>query len=131
MAKWGEFKILTGQPHMINSDDIDAFLFEDDFDWFQNECMKTAIYPKQQGLSYTALGLASEAGEYAGKIKKGLRDGEFNDQAAASELGDVLWYVATAAQELGYDLSEIAHEVIRKLRDRQERGVLKGSGDNR
>jgi NTP pyrophosphatase (non-canonical NTP hydrolase) len=102
-----------------------------DFEWFQQECLKTAIYPKQQGLAYTALGLASEAGEYAGKIKKGIRDGTFDDEAAAAELGDVLWYVATAAHELGYELDEIAYGVVKKLRDRAERGVIKGSGDNR
>lgn len=116
---------------MINDTDIEALSWTSDFDWFQNECQKTAIYPKQQGLAYTALGLASEAGEYAGKIKKGIRDGTFDDVAAAAELGDVLWYVATSAHELGYTMDEIAHGVIKKLRDRQQRNVLKGSGDYR
>jgi len=116
---------------MINETDIDALSWTSDFDWFQNECQKTAIYPKQQGLAYTALGLASEAGEYAGKIKKGIRDGTFDDVAAAAELGDCLWYIATSAHELGYTLDEIAHGVVKKLRDRQQRNVLKGSGDYR
>lgn len=124
MAKWDISK-------MINETDIDAMMHKTDFEWFQEECLKTAIYPKQQGLAYTALGLASEAGEYAGKIKKGIRDGTFDDKAAADELGDVLWYVATAAHELGYDLDELAHNVVKKLRDRANRGVIKGSGDNR
>lgn len=116
---------------MINETDIEAMVGKSDFEWFQEECLKTAIYPKKHGLSYTALGLASEAGEYAGKIKKGIRDGTFDDKAAAAELGDCLWYVATAAHELGYGLDEIAYAVVRKLRDRAERGVIKGSGDNR
>lgn len=104
---------------------------DNDFDSFQKEAMATAIYPKSQGLTYTALGLASEAGEYAGKIKKEIRDGSIDDKVAAAELGDVLWYVAAAADALGYDLSEIANGVIAKLADRQARNVLKGSGDNR
>lgn len=127
MAKWS----VQEESTMINETDIDALSWTSDFDWFQNECQKTAIYPKQQGLAYTALGLASEAGEYAGKIKKGIRDGTFDDVAAAAELGDCLWYIATSAHELGYTLDEIAHGVVKKLRDRQQRNALKGSGDYR
>jgi NTP pyrophosphatase (non-canonical NTP hydrolase) len=129
MAKWAMYD--EEDEPVINETDIEALAWTSDFDWFQNECQKTAIYPKQQGLAYTALGLASEAGEYAGKIKKGIRDGTFDDVGAAAELGDVLWYVATAAHELGYTMDEIAHGVIKKLRDRQQRNVIKGSGDNR
>lgn len=124
MAKWDLDK-------MINETDIEAMTDKTDFEWFQERCLETAIYPKQQGLAYTALGLASEAGEYAGKIKKGIRDGTFDDKAAAAELGDVLWYVATAAHELGYDLDEIANGVVKKLRDRAARNVIQGSGDYR
>jgi len=130
MAKLNLSK-LEGTTKMINETDIEAMMFKGDFEWFQEECQKTAIYPKRDGITYTALGLASEAGEYAGKIKKALRDGEFDDQAAASELGDVLWYVAMAAHELGYGLEEIAQDVVSKLRDRAKRNVIKGSGDNR
>ena len=101
------------------------------FDTFQTECKKTAIYPEEQGLSYTALGLAGESGEYADKIKKYMRDGTLDDRGAMRELGDVLWYVAMAADELGYDLSEVAFECLEKLRSRKDRGVLGGSGDNR
>lgn len=128
MAKWN---IPDKDMIMISHDDIEALMDKTDFEWFQDECLKTAIYPKQQGLAYTALGLASEAGEYAGKIKKGIRDGTFDDKAAAAELGDVLWYVATAAHELGYELDEIAHGVVKKLRDRAARNVIQGSGDDR
>lgn len=102
-----------------------------EMDQFQEDCLKTAIYPKEVAVSYTALGLASEAGEFAGKVKKWIRDGRIDDQAAAAELGDVLWYVAAAADALGYDLSEIAEGVLTKLADRKERGVIQGSGDNR
>lgn len=127
MAKWS----VKEESNMINDTDIEALSWTSDFDWFQNECQKTAIYPKQQGLTYTALGLASEAGEYCSKVKKGIRDGEFDDKTAALELFDVMWYVAMSAHELGYDLDEIAHLGIKKLRDRQQRNVIKGSGDFR
>jgi NTP pyrophosphatase (non-canonical NTP hydrolase) len=100
---------------------------------YQQTAMDTAVFPKtgQNALLYTALGLASEAGEYAGKVKKLLRDAQFSRQDAVSELGDVLWYVAAAADALGVDLAAVADKNIAKLRDRKERGALRGSGDYR
>lgn len=100
---------------------------------YQKLALETAIYPRNEktALTYTALGLASEAGEYAGKVKKLLRDAEFNKAAAAAELGDCLWYVAACADALGIDLQDVALDNINKLRDRKARNVLGGSGDNR
>jgi NTP pyrophosphatase (non-canonical NTP hydrolase) len=48
-----------------------------------------------------------------------------------AEIGDVLWYVARLADELGIDLEEIATYNMNKLLDRLNRGVIQGSGDNR
>ncbi|MBU4141821.1 hypothetical protein KKE99_03030, partial [Patescibacteria group bacterium] len=49
----------------------------------------------------------------------------------AKELGDVLWYVSQIASELGLSLEEAASENLKKLFSRKDRGVIKGSGDNR
>ena len=101
------------------------------FDAYQDFTDSTAVYPARLGLEYTALGLASEAGEFAGKVKKAIRDNTYDADAMAAELGDVLWYLARAAAELDIHLSDIAKENIDKLKSRKDRGKLKGNGDNR
>lgn len=109
-----------------------------DFDEYQKMTRKTAIYP-QMGLTpilYTSLGLASEAGEVAGKVKRIIRDDESKpskercDEIKA-ELGDVLWYCARLADELEISLSDVANGNIEKLLDRLDRNVIKGEGDIR
>ena len=85
---------------------------------------------------YLTMGLASEAGEVAGKVKKALRDEGGNisqerSMAIADELGDVLWYVARLADELGWDLNQVARSNLKKLADRKARGAIGGDGDNR
>lgn len=102
-----------------------------EFDAYQDFTDETAIYPEEKGLEYVALGLASEAGEFAGKVKKMIRDNKYDLDAMVAELGDVLWYVARAAAELDLHLSDIAQENVEKLKSRMERGKLKGSGDDR
>lgn len=103
---------------------------------YQEAAKASAIYPRTCAVEYVTLGLVSEAGEIAGKVKKILRDkqGDFTADdviAIGFELGDVLWYISQLATELGLDLADIAAGNIDKLRDRQERGVLGGSGDKR
>ena len=106
-------------------------------DLYENLAGQTAIFPKDKALEYLALGLTSEAGEVAGKVKKLIRDGEdvegfeLKKIAIASEIGDVLWYCAMMAKEVGVPLNTIMQENLRKLHDRKERGTLQGSGDDR
>ncbi len=108
-----------------------------EFETYQRESRQTAIYPAiGHAVVYPTLGLANEAGEVAGKIKKIFRDkgGVFGDaerEALKGELGDVLWYLAQVATELELSLDEIATANIAKLRSRQVRGTLGGDGDNR
>lgn len=76
---------------------------------YQAAAKETAVFPPDSGIVYTALGLVSEGGEVADKIKKIIRDqgGEFSDEAREAikkELGDVLWYVAGLAWELGFTI---------------------------
>ena len=100
-------------------------------DFYEERASLTAIYPKEKALEYLALGLTSEAGEVAGKVKKLIRDGKGDKKAIASEIGDVLWYCAMLANELGANLGKIMEDNLYKLNDRKTRGTLQGSGDSR
>lgn len=102
---------------------------------YQEKALETAVYPEQYKVIYPALGLNGEAGEVAEKVKKVLRgDSQLTDTRRddiALELGDVLWYVATCAHDLGYSLDDIAKMNIKKLSMRQKKGLLGGNGDHR
>lgn len=103
---------------------------------YQQKALETAVYPKEYKIVYPALGLTGEAGEVSDKIKKIIRDNncEITDdkkREIAKELGDVLWYIATLANDIDYKLEDVAQMNYDKLHSRQLRGMLGGSGDNR
>ena len=78
------------------------------------------------------LGLVGEAGEVAEKIKKKIRDGEkVTSDEIIKELGDVLFYTTALANYFLSDIGVVMEMNITKLDDREKRGTLKGSGDNR
>ena len=111
-------------------------MFVETFDQYGDETGKTAIYPEDKALEYLSLGLVSEAGEVAGKVKKIIRDkdGQMGDEDIsdlASELGDVLWYLSELTAHLGLSFGFVARANLAKLRDRQKRGAIGGSGDHR
>lgn len=103
---------------------------------YQAAALQTAVYPEQMRIIYPALGMNGEAGEVADKVKKVIRDNNLDfdaekREAIALEIGDVLWYCATLAHDIGYSLEQIAQMNIYKLASRKKRGTLSGSGDNR
>ena len=107
-----------------------------EFDRYQQLARATKIYPEKYNIIYPTLKLAGEAGEVAEKVGKVLRDnnGEFSDEKIfeiAKELGDLCWYIANLASDLGLSLNTIAEQNIQKLIDRKVRNTLHGSGDNR
>lgn len=99
--------------------------------------MRTGISKDEPSAFYSLiLGLVGESGEIAEKIKKNIR----NDGADLSkldiadmkkELGDVLWYVASVADYFEIPLEDVGQANIAKLADRQKRGVIRSTGDNR
>lgn len=83
-------------------------------------------------ITYAVLNLAGEAGEVTSKYAKAVRDKTPVDPVeVAKELGDCLWCIALASQELGFTLEEVAQMNLDKLASRRARGLIQGSGDNR
>ncbi|PJC56175.1 hypothetical protein CO026_01845 [Candidatus Kaiserbacteria bacterium CG_4_9_14_0_2_um_filter_41_32] len=111
------------------------------FSEYQEQSKLTAKYPNVgDDFVYPTLGLVGEAGEFANKIKKLMRDKNIFRPSAVSEgdrddvlkeLGDVLWYTAQLATEFGVNLDDVAKSNLEKLLSRLERNQIHGSGDNR
>lgn len=107
-------------------------------DEYQKEALVTAVFTGDdfKDLAHWVFGITGEAGEIAEKIKKIIRDknGELSaddKEEIAKEIGDVLWYLAVLSKHLDFDFDEIAQRNIAKLRSRQARNQIQGSGDNR
>lgn len=91
----------------------------------------TAKYPTDAATVYLTLGLASEAGEVAGKLKKLIRDNNVPVEDYLDEVGDCLWYIARICDEAGITLEQLAQANMEKLQSRLERNVISGDGDKR
>lgn len=105
-------------------------------DDYQHAAMRTTIHERgaadMKALSWNALGIAGEAGEVADLIKKHVAHGHELDEAKLTrELGDVLWYVAALAHDIGVSLSTVAHENVEKLKARYPDGFDRERSKNR
>jgi NTP pyrophosphatase (non-canonical NTP hydrolase) len=103
---------------------------------YSKESRKTMHTDFDMTLSYLALGLTEESGEVSGQMKRVFRDdkgvvSEKRKDLLLKELGDVLWYLNGMSEKLGSSLAEVAALNIAKLKDRQQRDVLRGDGDER
>ncbi len=108
------------------------------FDEYQKRALSTVLSSDDRfkDLLHWVLGINGESGEIAEKVKKIIRDKNGKVSAddkkeLAKEIGDVLWYLAVFAEDLGMSLDDIAKQNLDKLQSRKQRGVLGGSGDNR
>jgi NTP pyrophosphatase (non-canonical NTP hydrolase) len=105
-----------------------------DFKHYQDFTRTTAIYPKESAIEYLALGLASEAGEVAGVVKKKIRDNTYSleyKHNIKKEIGDCFWYLARLCDELNLTIDEVLASNVAKLSSRKERNQLSGDGDDR
>ena len=118
---------------MITQEDIDAFKIVDvtpiDYSYWVEDKIVTEGDTR---LVENTLGLVGEAGEVAEKIKKYRRDNtKVSQKEIIKELGDVVFYATALSNYFYSNLSEVMQTNMDKLNDREKRGMIKGSGDNR
>ena len=94
-----------------------------DFDRYQQLAIKTRQTPAGDvpPVVISLLGLAGEAGQLLSEYKKYVRDGSahmLHKERVAEELGDLLWYVASVAEQFGLSLSDVADQNLRKTDER-------------
>lgn len=93
------------------------------FDDYQEACLKTWTLdderPYSDHLLHVAVGLASEAGEFAGLIDKQVfkPNKRITREQLIDELGDVMYNVAMAAYLMGITLTELQQANMEKLKD--------------
>ncbi len=68
------------------------------------------------------LGVAGEAGDVAGCIKKTYSHGNDQKEGIKENLGDTLWYIAMICNFFNWDLEEILEKNIEKLKRRYPEG---------
>jgi len=147
-------------------------------DHYQAIAFETAIFPKEIGPLYCAMGALGESGELISvlydyytanidedmeitrefeglltaveraitackeveRLKKLARKGQITlpklpalpddvKSRVKSEQGDCMWYQAGTAQVLGYKLSSVCQQNIKKLRERRDAGVIASAGE--
>jgi NTP pyrophosphatase (non-canonical NTP hydrolase) len=95
------------------------------FDEYQRVAARTMnpSLAKEERLIDAAAGLAEEAGELLGLVRKHAYMGHPLDrERVAMELGDVLWCLAAVATSLGLTLDAVAAANVEKLRRRYPEG---------
>lgn len=107
-----------------------------EFNDYQFRAAMTARYPQERPIEYLVLGLTSESGEVAGKLKKIIRDhdGTMVDEDKLSllyEIGDIIWYCSEITRHLGANFGFVAALNLEKLDSRKKRETIHGEGDNR
>lgn len=73
---------------------------------YQQLAMRTCL-PSAKNWEYCYCLIASEIGEAFGKWGKQFRDGSFDKDKLADELGDVFWGLALACELGGYNFEEL------------------------
>ena len=116
---------------------------------YQERAMVTCM-PTCNNASYMLLNMVGEVGEFASKIAKGIRKGDFIikenklyydpkiqteeslyrlDESLMAEAGDILWQLSGLCTVIGWDLEKVAEYNLKKLAERKKNGTIAGNGD--
>ena len=106
------------------------------FNEYQKAAMRTAsgvtAACEDNLLLNGVMGLNGEAGECIDMVKKMFFQGhELDKEHMAKELGDCLWYLAVAAEGIGYDLDSVAQMNVDELMIRYPDGFDSEKSKNR
>lgn len=83
-------------------------------------------------LLHAAQGMSTETGEFTDVLKKWIFYGRPVDEVnLEEELGDLMWYIAEAANALGVDLGKLMAMNIEKLRARYPDKFTESDAQNR
>ena len=96
-----------------------------DLDEYQRQAARTLnpALDRERRLMDAAAGLAEEAGETLGRVRKHVYVGHPLDrEGLVKELGDALWCLAAVATALDVPLHEVAEANLAKLRRRYPDG---------
>ena len=100
---------------------------------YQEGCKRTVReFPSKEFEIMTwGLGIAGEAGDVAGCIKKTYSHNNDQIQGTRENLGDTLWYIAMICNFYGWNLEDIFNENVEKLSKRYPQGFTeKDAGRN-
>jgi NTP pyrophosphatase (non-canonical NTP hydrolase) len=101
------------------------------FDSYQIKAHQTAQYDNS---FYPFASLMVESAELADLVVKPTLRGDVkfvDKEMLLAEAGDVLWNLAEILTQYGLSMQDCADYNVYKLRDRSERGVIRGDGDKR
>ena len=79
---------------------------------------------KDKELLTWGLGIAGEAGDIAGCIKKTVSHNNDQRNGIRENIGDVMWYIATICNFFGWNLDDILEENVEKLKKRYPKGFF-------
>lgn len=86
---------------------------------------RTNFKNKNDEIADWGLGVAGEAGDLAGCIKKTIYHGNDQRQGIRENIGDTMWYLAMICNFFGWNFEEILAENIEKLKKRYSKGFTK------
>ena len=91
---------------------------------YQELCKKTArvFDNKEREIMAWGLGIAGEAGDVAGCIKKTYAQDEVQILGIRENLGDTMWYIAMICNFYGWNFDDVLRENIDKLSKRYKSG---------
>ncbi len=83
-------------------------------------------------LLHAGIGLSTESGEFLDALKKHIFYGKELDRVnLAEEVGDLFWYIAIVADELGFKIEDVMERNITKLKARYGEKFSEERAENR